>query len=179
MMALVERLVIGSGAGASAVSFLTSLPVSGVSATKLFLRSPLPSSDVEPGRDPDVLDREQEAQQQLNREQEQKRDGEELERHVLKQARSIQKLSLEPARRHQPRLEPLEGGEVGKPRRGPRHQYVEEQAADEEDEADHERAEDRLPRVEVQKRQAPAGDDLVKVAVAVEHDGVVIPRLPR
>src|SRR5205814_1587103 len=112
MMALVERLVIGSGAGASAVSFLTSLPVSGVSATKLFLRSPLPTSDVEP-------------------------------------------------------------------RRGPRHQYVEEQAADEEDEADHERAEDRLPRVEVQKRQAPAGDDLVKVAVAVEHDGVVIPRLPR
>src|SRR5437764_14569520 len=94
MMALVERLVIGSGAGASAVSLLTSLPVSGVSATKLFLRSPFPSSDVEPRRDPDVLDREPESQQQLYREQEQNRDGEERERDVLKQAGAGQKLSL-------------------------------------------------------------------------------------
>src|SRR5437763_761368 len=153
MIALVERLVIGSGAGASAASLLTSLPVSGVSATKLFLRSPFPSSDVEPRRDPDVLDREQESQQQLYREQEQNRDGEELERHELKQAGARQKLSLELARRHQPRFETLERGEVGKPRRGPRHQYVEEQAADEEDKADYERAEDSLPRVEVEKSQ--------------------------
>src|SRR5205814_5699581 len=37
------------------------------------------------------------------------------------------------------------------------------------------------PRVEVEKSQTrvPPGDYLVQVAVAVEHDGVVIPRLPR
>src|SRR5437588_8499067 len=179
MIALVERLVIGSGAGTSAASFLTSLPVSGVSATKLFLRSPLPSSDVEPRSDPDVLDREQESQQQLYREQEQNRDGEELERHVLKQAGARQKLPLELARRQQPRLETLERSEVGKPRRGPRHQYVEEEAADEEDEADHERAEYGLPRIQVQERQTPAGDHLVQVAVAVDHDGDGTARLPR
>src|ERR1043165_4231722 len=133
MMLLVERLVIGSGAGPSA-SFLTSLPVSGVSATDdSSAEKALKPSNVEPGCDPDVFDREDQAQNQLDREQPQHRDGEELEGQVLKQARPIQKLLLEPARRRQPGLEAFEGGEVRAFGRGPRHQEMEEQPADEED----------------------------------------------
>src|ERR1700760_3979144 len=104
MTALVERLVMGSGAGPS-VSRLTSLSVSGVSATEFSPSASRVPSDVEPGCDPVVLDGEQQPQHELYREQEQNRDGEELERHVLEQARAVEQLALERARRHQPRLE--------------------------------------------------------------------------
>src|SRR5215218_2761511 len=107
MTALVERLTMGSGAGASA-SRLASLSVSGVSATGMNPPLEVPS-DVEPGRDPDVLDGEEQAQQELHGEEPEHRDGEELEGQVLEDARPREELLLELARARGPVAEALEG----------------------------------------------------------------------
>src|SRR5215207_2829562 len=176
-MALVERLTMGSGAGASLLR-LASLSVSGVSATGMNPPLEVPS-DVEPGRDQDVLDGEGQPQDELDGEEPEHRDGEELEGQVLQDARPRQQLLLELAVIPGPRPEALGRLHVRPLQPPPQHQPVEEEAARDEDGADDQRAEDGLPRVEVEERQAPAGDDLVQVAVAVEDHGVVIPRLPR
>src|ERR671920_79005 len=110
-MALVERLTMGSGAGASG-SRLASLSVSGVSATGKNPPLEVPS-DVEPGGNPDVLDGERQAQYELHGEEPEHRDGEELEGQVLEEARPRQQLLLELARARGPVPEPPERLEVG------------------------------------------------------------------
>src|SRR5215208_5027094 len=124
-MALVERLTMGSGAGASG-SRLASLSVSGVSATGM--NPPLEVlSDVEPGSDQDVLDREQQAQQELDREEPQHRDGEELEGQVLEDARARQQLLLELAVVPGPGPQAPGRLHVGPLQPAPEHQPVEEE----------------------------------------------------
>src|ERR1044072_9996883 len=104
-MALVERLTMGSEAGASG-SRLASLSVSGVSATGINPPLEVPS-DVEPGSDQDVLDGEGQAQNELDREEPEYRDSEELEGYVLKDARPRQKLLFKLAVSLRPCPEPL------------------------------------------------------------------------
>src|SRR5688572_291420 len=177
MTALVERLTMGSAAGSSASRRASSLPVSGVSATGINPPLSRVSSDVEPWGDPDVLDGEEQAQQQLDGEEPQHRDGEELERHVLEDARALQKLLLELAGAREPVLEPREGLQVGPLHPAAQHQPVEEEPARDEDGPDDDGAEQLLEGRRVEERQPPPGDYLVEVAVAVEDHRVVIPRL--
>src|SRR5215207_8321002 len=105
-MALVERLTMGSGAGASG-SRRASLSVSGVSATGKNPPLEVPS-DVEPGSDPDVLDGESQAQYELDGEEPEHRDGEELEGQVLEDRGARQQLLLELAVARRPALQPFE-----------------------------------------------------------------------
>src|SRR5215210_7830269 len=115
---------MGSGAGASG-SRLASLSVSGVSATGINPPLEVPS-DVEPGSDPDVLDGEEQAQQQLHGEEPEHRDGEELEGQVLEDGGALQQLLLELAAARRPVLQALEGLQV-RPLQAPaQHQPVEE-----------------------------------------------------
>src|SRR5215213_3389347 len=130
-MALVERLTMGSGAGASG-SRLASLSVSGVSATGMNPPLEFPS-DVEPGRDQDVLDGEGQAQDELDGEEPQHRDGEELEGQVLQDARPRQQLLLELAVLRRPPAQALEGLHVSPLQPPPQHQPVEEEPARDED----------------------------------------------
>src|SRR5205085_1071328 len=104
---------------------------------------------------------------------------EELEGQILKDARAREQLRLERVGLRQPLAQGTRLRQILKPERPAQHQPVEEEAADEEDEPDDERAEDGLEGVGVQKRHAPARDYLVQVAVAVEDHAVVIPGLPR
>ena len=55
---------------------------------------------------------------------------------------------------------------------------MEEQPADYEESADDNRAEDCFPWISIQKRQPPAGDNLVQVTIAIE-DYRVCPSLAR
>src|SRR5215212_7145024 len=124
-MALVERLTMGSAAGASG-SRLASLSVSGVSATGINPPLEVPS-DVEPGRDQDVLDGEEQAQQQLHGEEPEHRDGEELEGQVLEDGGARQQLLLELAVIPGPAPEPLRRLDVRPLQTPAQHQPVEEE----------------------------------------------------
>jgi hypothetical protein len=87
MMPLVERLTIGSCAGASGSFFTSDSEDSGNSATKIHPPRP---SDIEPGSYPNVLNGQRQAQNEFDWQRQQNTDRKKLKGQILEQARACQ-----------------------------------------------------------------------------------------